>query len=197
MMFMLAFSAAMVDGQGTLLFSNSANNLIKNGSFEAIVYDPDLHILDWTWNRCLVFVQPYDNIPAAEGDSFPLVCGSIWQDVPTTGGQMYRVTFAFGGNDQDQINRSPLHVLWENREVLTVPITPAPFRAPKWQYLSVDVTAQVSPSRLEFATFPSQAMPMIDNVSVVAVPEPTVGTLAVVGGALIISIRSRRPVAKG
>jgi hypothetical protein len=114
---------------------------------------------------------------AAEGSNFAVVCGLIYQDIATVPGLTYEVRFAFGGNEQEQQNRESLHVTWANQEIATIPVTPVPAASPQWRYLTYEVETENSTTRLGFTSYPGQAFPYIDEVSIIVVPEPSVFSL--------------------
>ncbi|MHB8522252.1 MAG: hypothetical protein ACYDH9_16045 [Limisphaerales bacterium] len=151
----------------------SGENLAHDGSFESASFGPPG---PWRWSGCLEWVI---NEPqrAAEGSNFVVVCGLIYQDIATVPGLPYELRFAFGGNEQEQQNLEPLHVRWGNQEIAAIPVTPVPHQSPQWRYLSFGVVAVNSTMRLGFTSYPGQASPYIDEVSVVAVPEPSVFSL--------------------
>jgi hypothetical protein len=152
------------------------DNLVGNGSFESLSFSPDVNLSPWQWSGCMSLVV---NEPqrAAEGSNFAVVCGLIYQDIATVPGLTYEVRFAFGGNEQEQQNRESLHVTWASQEIATIPVTPVPQQSPQWRYLTYDVVTENNTTRLGFTSYPGQAFPYIDEVSVVVVPEPSVFSL--------------------
>ncbi|MBI5387900.1 MAG: hypothetical protein HZA90_24830 [Verrucomicrobia bacterium] len=180
---MIFGSGSLTHAQGTFSVRLPGENLVKNSSFEHFSHTPDLNLAPWKWTGCLAYVQDYDRIPAAEGERFPMVCGQIYQDIVTLPGQAYQLRFAFGGNDQAQQNPEPLYVLWGTQRVAAIPVRGVSLRSPEWRYLDFQVVADQASTRVGFSSLPQQAFPMVDDVSVVAIPEPGIFTL--IGFALI------------
>jgi hypothetical protein len=162
--------------QGT---SGGGMNLIGNGSFELVT--PDGNISPWFWSTCLslIIAEPQH---VADGSNCAIVCGGLYQDVSVVPGMMYQLKFAFGGDDQAQANSAPLTVSWGTQTLAAIPVDPVSMQSPNWRYLTYDLLASGSTVRLGFSTLPDQAFPVIDNVSLTPVPEPSVlGLLAFAG----------------
>jgi hypothetical protein len=155
--------------------SGGGPNLVINGSFESPgsasgAIDP------WHSIRCLslLVAEPQH---VADGSNCVIVCGAIYQDIGVVAGMMYQLKFAYGGDDASQANLEPLTVTWGSQTVATLPVDPVSTQAPAWRYLSYDVLATGSNMRLTFSTLPDQAFPLVDNISLMQVPEPRVFTL--------------------
>lgn len=152
-------------------------NLVGNGSFESLNFNPDVDLSPWVWGGCLGVVV--NETGAAVGSNYASVCGLIYQDVPTAPGQDYAIRFAFGGHEEVQVNAEPLHITWGTEEIATIPITPVYPHTPQWRYLEFRAVAEKSTMRLTFSSYPLQAFPYIDDVSVILIPEPGVSTLLI------------------
>ena len=131
-----------------------------------------------------------------------MVTGGIHQDVSVVPGMMYRLQFAFGGNDSRQNNRGPLSVVWgtptgvipwTRQTVATIDVEAVSISPPNWRYLTFDVLATDPVMRVGFNTYLGQAYPLIDDVSLVAVPEPTALALfALATAGLLVALRRGR-----
>lgn len=164
---LVAFLPEASWAQGT---SGGGINLVGNGSFESVNFTP------WVWNTCsiLIIAEPQH---VADGNNCAVVCGRIYQDVGVVPGMTYQLRFAFGGDDGAQDNRAPLTVSWGMQTLAAIPVDPVSTQAPNWRYLTFDVLATAGTMRLGFSTLPAQAFPLLDNVSLTAVPEPNALTL--------------------
>lgn len=160
-LFLLSLSAA---GQGL------SPNLVQNGGFDEL--GPNLNMSPWhsggggAPNVFLFVQQP----PTPDGGNFVQVTSFICQDLPTAVGQPYLFRFAFGGNDQVQVNSGPLHVTWGKQEVVMIPVTPVPMAYPQWRYFDFVVMGESNTTRIAFSTRGLQAFPCIDDVHVTAIP---------------------------
>lgn len=123
---------------------------------------------------------------AAEGTNSAEVSGLIYQDVTVHPGTSYQLKFAFGGNDWNQVNRGPLTVSWGTETVTVIPVEPSP---PNWRYLTFDVTATSDIMRLSFSTLGAQAYPLLDDVSLIEIPEPGVARLLTLVGLIALGTR--------
>ena len=170
--FLYLIASALLLRSASLL----GQNLLQNGSFEQLILPAhDLVGWGWTYSRTLVVNEP---ARCADGKNCAIVTGSLFQDVSTQPDHIYSIQFAFGGNDGGQQNRGPLHVLWGDVEIATIPIT---LEGRRYQYLMYEAPAVSDITRLTFSTVGAQSWPYIDDVSVrlVAVPEPRVWAIMV------------------
>jgi len=206
-------------------------NLVVNGSFEdppvtAVTYYDSTTapgITGWTVGATGSVEQDpilSNTWPADDGNisvdlSGDTSAGSISQDVPTTSGTQYTLSFALGGNPNCNIYGSnPVKVLgvyWDGSQLATETFdsTNSGPSAMNWAHYSLTVTGDSSAAttELEFADLTSgdgTCGPVIDSVSVTptpgtALPEApfTIGLpLAAVGvGAGILFLRRRRAAA--
>jgi hypothetical protein len=155
-------------------------NLIGNGSFESVNFTPDVNISPWFWSGCLslLIAEPQH---VADGNNCAIVCGRIYQDVGVVPEMMYELRFAFGGDDGAQANRDPLTVSWGTQTLAAIPVEPVSMQSPNWRYLAYNVLATGNTMRLGFSTLPNQALPLVDDVSLTPVPEPSVVALLAIG----------------
>ena len=153
--------------------SGGGVNLIGNGSFESVNGDS---ISPWVWSGGLAIVvaEPQH---VADGSNCAVVLNTIYQDVKAASGTWYQLRFAFGGDDEAQIGRGPLTVSWGSQLVSSIPYDPVSTQAPNWRYLTFGAFSTSDTERLSFSTLPNVPDALIDNVSLVAVPEPSVVTL--------------------
>jgi hypothetical protein len=142
----------------------SVGNIVVNGDFEDIVnhtFAP--------WHGHMFVVNGPSR--AASGGNFAIAIDApdpLYQDLLTTPGTVYELRFAFGGNDAVQINRGGLIVRWGNTTLASLPVLLS--QEPSWRYYAYFEEATDTKTRLSFS---SDGFPWIDDVSVVAVPEPT------------------------
>ena len=161
---------ATCSAQGT---SGGGMNLVGNGSFESVNFTPDVNLSPWVWSTCLslIIAEPQH---VADGSNCAIVCGRIYQNVAVVPSMLYQLRFAFGGDDGAQSNLEPLTVSWGAQTIAAIPVDPVSMQSPNWRYLTFNVLATDSTMRLGFSTLPGQAFPLIDNVSLTPVPEPSV-----------------------
>lgn len=158
-----------VGAQGVL------GNLVQNGSFEDL--GPNYTSLS-PWKGS---VSIYWDFPTAvDGTNFVAIPNFFFQDIPTVAGQGYRFRFAFGGNEAAQVNNAPLGVFWDGKQFASVSVALVPVGLPQWRYLTYQVVATSSTTRIGFAPVGSvgaEAFPYVDDVSVVAIPEPSTASM--------------------
>ncbi len=158
-------------------------NLVVNGGFESRFAG---------WEGTFGWLDPRETgqpVPALEGRNTGVVVdvGSssvgqpMWQILPTTPGVKYDFRFSLLSGyglvgEQSQGNApAPVNVFWggdlfgEGSQFLGV------FRNPStttWQSYSFEVTATSTSTIIQFVDYYDMHWPLIDAVSVVAVPEP-------------------------
>lgn len=145
----------------------SAQNLITNGGFETGNFS------DWsrvTSDGFTLVAQPYGYnslFGAVFGDTKQHGGGSITQLIPTDIGQDY--TFSF---DFHQDNSSPEHfeAVFGDNTVLSV----SDAEYDEYSHYSYTVTATDTQTAVRFYGYDNDDYFWLDNVSVVAVPEPTI-----------------------
>lgn len=163
-------------------------NLVQNGNFGS-------GLSDWMNSGVGVFLG-YSG-EAANGDvNFVNIAGGgyLYQDLTTTPGQIYDLSFAMAGN----INwpgAITMDTLWGGNIVDVTTWNPGGHTVANlgWLYENVAVTAASSQTLLEFEN-PSQQInqqPFLDAVSVTALPEAS--TLNLVAASIVITVFKRRP----
>lgn len=94
--------------------------------------------------------------------------GTIYQDIPTVPGQVYKIRFAFAGNPEDQAVKDA-KVFWNDTELakLTVDTAGRSFTDMGWTYYDYEVTATGTSGRLKFQSLTLNFLgPVIDDVSI-------------------------------
>lgn len=176
-------------------------NLVQNGSFESV--NGNISVVGWQGSYNFG-ISP---IHAADGQKDVYLTdlngnpssNPLWQNVSTVAGHMYALTFAskapqFGTSEfmgyqsgADAIGPWVVNVAingaqvgsFENNSMTT------------WQYFTTDIVATSSTTTLAFYTDSNAGWPMLDAVSLIAVPEPKILPL-LGGGLLILGIWTRR-----
>lgn len=194
----------------------AAVNLVTNGSFESpfilgdhamITAVDSVSIPGW------VVDQPGTSVDLAQGvwfdaDGFQsvdmngIVAGYLYQDLATTAGVKYTIRFALAGNGFGHDDKR-LEVLWDDVQIADATFDQLPeynHTNMGWGYHQFTAVASDSSTRLAFhsLTGPMNSLagylswygPVIDDVSVEAVPEPYA---AVLGGCAALFIVACRP----
>jgi choice-of-anchor C domain-containing protein len=183
----------------------NAVNLVTNGSFESPSVSGDhvmISAVDSVSIPGWVVDEAGTSVDLAQGvwfdaDGFQsvdmngIVAGSLYQDLATTAGVKYTIRFALAGNAFGQDDKR-LEVLWDGAQIADVTFDQLPEHNHinmGWSYHQLMATASGSSTRLTFhsLTGPMDSMagflswygPVIDDVSVEAVPEPSAALLAV------------------
>jgi hypothetical protein len=115
----------------------------------------------------------------------------ISQVAPTTSGQQYSLSFwVNNGSDGNLgVGGDGLTVFWEGASVLA--ISPLPAQMNTWLNYTLNVTATSNGSEVKFHGFDAPFAIYLDDVSLVAVPEPNTLLLVAVG-IVGLAARSRR-----
>jgi hypothetical protein len=120
----------------------------------------------------------------------------VWQDIPTTPGVQYDVSFWVALTSTSVGNVSGLDPIWdENTPNTTHMGTSAFYFSPSntapmgYQQFSFTETASTSLTRLDFHAIDAEGSLLLDNVSVTAVPEP--GALGLALGSVVLLWRKR------
>ncbi len=119
---------------------------------------------------------------------------SIYQDLATTPGVSYSLSFAFSPRPQQSLADNVLGVMWDGSVVDTLSASGVGLLDTSWTYYSYTLTATTSNTRLIFgdAGQHDSAGTFLDSVSVSVVPEPISSTLFIVGGAILGFRRFKR-----
>jgi choice-of-anchor C domain-containing protein len=114
--------------------------------------------------------------------------GFIYQDMATTPGASYLLTFWLSSNGGPFLNG--LTVAWNGTNIDTVTSPPQG----TWLPFQYNVTATGASTRLEFfSNVPGNSGPFLDTVSVVSTaPEPAPGVLILLSAAALPLLRRRR-----
>jgi choice-of-anchor C domain-containing protein len=183
-------------------------NLIQNGGFELSDSSafPFNHLASWTYGNVDAVAglwNSYDGIWTVDlNGSAP---GYIQQDFSTAAGQTYQLQFALTGNysgcgigctRQVQVTAGDLNTVLSATQAATYS-----FSDPGWQFETLLFTAQSSTSTLKFASYntPGASGPVIDAVSVTAlpVPEPETYAMMLAGLGLMGFVARRRKQIEG
>jgi hypothetical protein len=190
-----------------LLRPAGAQNLVQNGGFETPGIVGSAATLGGCPPAMFVWCVSQGNIdlvrsrwqPGEGNQSVDLngtEPGSIYQDLATTAGQEYDLTFLFSGHPEGDPVKT-MHIFWDGTDLGTFAWIVGPtqsFADMLWSPLTLTVLATSATTRLEFrsTTTTPCAGPdpscgfAIDGVSVMtvsSVPEPA--TLALVGGGVL------------
>ena len=189
-----------------LLSTASAANLIGNGSFESpAIVGPFAGIsAGGTIGAWRVGLEDVDLIRtywnAADGAQSvdlngPRLGSSIFQDIPTTVGAQYSLTFSYAGNP-DEAGDKTFNVLWGGAVAggFNFPQNTGTLANMNWRNGVLTLTANSSLTRVEFlsTTAINGTGPALDNISLTAVPEPSVTLLALTSAAGLLALRLRR-----
>lgn len=185
---------------------NGGLNLLPGDEGEIITVVDGLSYNGWTGYNGVEFVGVAPGIrePSAEGNGFvdlngTLGSGGITQGLTTQVGQLYRIDFALSGNPGPDghtvgINK-PMAVLWNSGLAGDFTFVHEPdetHRNLRWEYHSVFVTGTgFDTLRFESTGGTDDSGPMIDDISITAIPEPS-SALLIFSGALLLFRRNRR-----
>ena len=190
-------------------------NLVVNGSFE----DPALNssaavfpsIPGWTlsYGPAIEIQRQNYGWSAAHGsqwveldaDTIPPTGtnGSIgiYQNIPTTPGAVYQLSFAFSprpGNRPDNEPYDGVRVLWGGNHVATITADGRRLSRPNWVYYTYTLVASGTLTRLEFqdaGLYNNTYGAYIDDVRLQLVPEPA-SLIALATGVVGLVARRRR-----
>jgi hypothetical protein len=164
-------------------------NLVVNGSFENGWNNGPV---GWGWTVNVGLGNGFPGV--ADGTSMVTVYGSLFQNLATTPGQAYRVRFALASNSSYP-GESSLALSWGGNYLGTTtwysPNTPGNGLNFYWIYGEYNVVAASESTLLNFQVVGSTLQPFIDDVSVVAVPEPSVLALGA-AGLVMLGLARRR-----
>lgn len=194
----------------------TAVNLVNNGSFES----PDIpkntfkflsSIPGWSLlpgSKGRIEIQdrvagsPFDGFQFVELDSSAVT--GIFQDLATTVGQKYELTFAFSA--RPKVAQNLLNIKWGGNAVDSLSVSGVGFTNTNWKTYSYDLVATSATTRLSFDNLNEKSDSLgsyIDYVSVTsvtAIPEPAsiMGVLAVgiFGTTSVMKHKQQKPPTK-
>ena len=171
--------------------SPAAINIVQNGDFE-ILGDHDFPPWQFS-NGFIAFV----NEPryAYSGGNCLLPGGLMWQDLTTTIGQTYQLSYHHRGDDPGQTARTSVLKVWWGNQLLATH-TESNFDR-TWKFAESTVPATATTTRLTFenasGAFGHFGFPSLDLIQVVAVPEPSVMVLTALAIG-VVALRRRQRV---
>jgi hypothetical protein len=178
----LCIAAWSVQGQG---------NLLRNGSFEEGWSNGPI---GWGWTYNVGQASGFSG--AADGRNWADVFGTLYQDLPTEPGQLYRLSFAMAGNF-NIAELTVMNVLWGGSMVGTFTWNPAgrDINNLGWVYGDIEAVASASNTRLTFENpfVGTQTIIRLDAVEVTLVPEPSGFILFTLGALGLLVVRRTRP----
>jgi Protein of unknown function (DUF642)/PEP-CTERM motif len=196
-----------------------ASNIVVNGGFEApvvsgfyyTIYSAGQSFTGWTIGRGSValgtnqFNPGQSDLPYQGNQYLQLAStqggnGSIYQDLATTPGTTYELSFAFASNPFASENVT-MNVAWGGTPVANLSATPShELLNSGWVVESFSIVATQKTTRLEFTnTTPIAdiAGPQIDAVIVSSVPEPSSMVMGLIGLTMAGGVVLVRPRSDG
>jgi hypothetical protein len=189
----IAVSLALAAGS-----AHAGTNLLDDGGFESVSIVPGdwlyfTHIGGWYAGESSdIEVRNHADGNAFEGNNFveldTFFNSSMYQDVHTTAGQAYALSFAFQDRMGVPLESQGLEVRWNGQVIGSYN------GATDWQVVRLTVNADSDVSRLEFRALgiSDSYGTSLDAVSVTAVPEPHTYALLLGGLALVGACARRR-----
>ena len=182
-------------------------NLVVNGSFEdpALTSSWDVFpsIPGWTlsYGPAIEIQHQYSGWSAAHGSQWVELdstgSSGIYQNIPTTPGAVYQLSFAFSPRPGYHPNDEPydgVRVLWGGNHVATITADGRPLSQPNWVYYTYTLVASGTLTRLEFqdaGLYNNTYGAYIDDVRLYLVPEPA-SLIALATGVVGLVARRRR-----
>ena len=204
----LAISAVVATAAGAQVVNGNFESSIPAPSGGFTTYGAGANFGGWTVGRGSIdlingYWQAANGTYSVDMDGASV--GSIFQDLITSSGVSYDLTFALAGNPAGPPVVKTLNVFWDGANVgtYTFDVTGKTNSSMGWQTFTVsNLTASSALTRLEFqsSTGGSFYGPALDAVSVSAVttvtPEPASVTLFATGliGAIVAVRRKRKTV---
>ena len=186
--------------------STASAEFVVNGGFEApAISNPSFSTFQSIpgWTTAFgpgIEIQNHVAGSPFEGNQFVELDSSansgMYQDLATTVGQLYSLSFAYSPRPGIAANSNGIDVLWGGALVSSIAQSGIGLSDTVWQVFRFDVFATSSTTRLQFnATGNSDSVGgYLDNVAVNAVPEPS--SLALCGiaglGGLVVRTRGKR-----
>ena len=169
-MVLIAVTAATLELLGQQPhFTLPSGSIVVDGGFEQ-------GGLDWGWTYNIGIAWNFPD--AAEGHNYCIAYGTIFQDLPTTAGQEYHLQFALAGNFNTG-SPAVVNVLWGDNNIGSASWNPGGHSVNDlgWVWSDFYVTASSSTTLLTFSDpfvgDGSQRVDLLDAISVVPVPEPS------------------------
>jgi hypothetical protein len=163
----------------TLVLEATAQNIVINGSFESA----GTTLAGWSSTEGYGWESV--TTTAADGQTFAIISGNLYQDLPTVPGQVYRLRYAVAGNPGFQ-GFTPLETFWGGNFVTTTLFDTTGHSNENlgWIYVTNNLTATASTTRLWFANpnYGSSTMPYLDAVSAVPFSEPPTSCVGLPSG---------------
>ena len=163
----------------TTTYSTDAQNIVRNGSFESL--NPR-NGMAYNWTQVGIF-DNWDNAP--DGVNWATI-GSVSQTLSTTAGQSYTLSFYAAGDFYSSLT-STVEVDFGGQTTADFTTQPHPIDPGKarydqivWERFSTTAEASSTSTLLTFQSINNTYL-FLDDVRVVAIPEPSAMSLLLLG----------------
>ncbi len=179
---------------------STSGNIIQNGSFEQDTGPSSNPIPPWNYDGALLLTG--SSCQAEDGaNCIGVISGQVYQDVETIAGQAYQLSFYVAGwaPDTPLPEIYNLSVLWDGNLIGTTSFdaTGETFANMGWSYRSFSVVGTGGTIQLAFINpnaISNPYVPVLDNVELIAIPEPSCFGLMAMGILLLLQNRAMRRI---
>jgi len=166
---------------------NGSGNIIQNGGFEQHTGFSSTDLSPWVFTGGIL--ETAGGCQAEDGvNCVGVISGQLYQNVTTIPGQVYQLSFYVAGwaPDGPLPGTYNLGVLWNGSEIGTTSflVTDQTFANMGWSYRSFLFSATGDTAQLAFINpnaISNPYIPVLDNVELMAVPEPSCIALLTAG----------------